>query len=206
VDESRDLVPEDDAGARRRLEDAALKLFNRKGYAATSVREIVAEAGFTKPVLYYHFGNKEGIYVALLEDALAELRRRVAHVVGREGSVRHRIVALSRTLFVAARENVEVVRLLYATYYGPPQGAPDFDFDTIHHAFFDPLMELVSEGMANGELHTGDPETVALALHGAATTVLEGSLAHPEEGYDEDLVERLLDLMFGGIAVRNPEE
>lgn len=206
MDELRDQVPEDDAGARRRLEDAALKLFNRKGYAATSVREIVAEAGFTKPVLYYHFGSKEGIYVALLEDALAELRRRVAEAIGSEGSCLSRVVALSRTLFIAARENVEVVRLLYATYYGPPQGAPDFDFDTIHHAFFDPLAGLVSEGMDNGELQADDPETVALALHGAVTTVLEGSLAHPEEGYDEDLVEKLLNLMFDGIAVRIREE
>ena len=43
MDTLRDTVPHDDAGARSRLQEAALKLFNRKGYEGTSAREIVAE-------------------------------------------------------------------------------------------------------------------------------------------------------------------
>jgi TetR/AcrR family transcriptional regulator len=38
---------------RKRLLKAALELFTKKGFAATSVREIVEIAGVTKPVLYY---------------------------------------------------------------------------------------------------------------------------------------------------------
>ena len=42
---------------------AARELFARKGYSGTSVREIVAAADVTKPVLYYYFRNKEGLYL-----------------------------------------------------------------------------------------------------------------------------------------------
>jgi len=206
VDEVRDTVPQDEAGARQRLEEAALKLFNRKGYDGTSVREIVAEAGYTKPVLYYHFGSKEGLYLALLEDALAELRRRMEAAQRQEGTVRERIVALSQELFRVGSEHVEVVRLIHAAYYGPRLGAPPCDFDAFHHAFFDPLAALVAEGMERGELAPGNPEEVALALHGAATTVLEGSLAHPELGLDATMIGRLQHLIFDGIAVRIREE
>ena len=57
-----------DETARNLLLASALKLFNQKGYTGTTVREIVADAGVTKPVLYYYFGNKEGIYLELFED------------------------------------------------------------------------------------------------------------------------------------------
>ena len=38
---------------------AAVRLFARKGYEATSTREIVEAAGVTKPMIYYYFKNKE---------------------------------------------------------------------------------------------------------------------------------------------------
>ena len=56
-----------EAGTRERLLETASQLFASKGYASTSVREIVARAGVSKPVLYYHFQSKEGLYYAILE-------------------------------------------------------------------------------------------------------------------------------------------
>ncbi len=52
-----------DSSVRQRLLRAASDLFAQKGYAATTVREIVAAVGVTKPVLYYYFGSKEGLYL-----------------------------------------------------------------------------------------------------------------------------------------------
>jgi TetR/AcrR family transcriptional regulator len=195
------VSPNIDAGARRRLQVAALELFNRKGYASTSVREIVELAGVTKPVLYYHFGSKEGIYLALLEDALAVLRETMRTACEWGGSVRERITHVSRELYQISMENIEVVRLIYAAYYGPQHGAPAFDLDPFQHAFTDVLDELVAEGIERGELRTTDPQLATLALHGAATSTLEASLAHPELGLDASVVQALLDLMFDGIAV-----
>ena len=51
---------------RERLLGAALDIFNERGYSATSVREIVQAADVSKPVLYYYFGSKEGIYTELM--------------------------------------------------------------------------------------------------------------------------------------------
>ena len=49
-------------GAQRReqLLDVGRALFADKGYDATSVEEIAAQAGVSKPVVYEHFGGKEG--------------------------------------------------------------------------------------------------------------------------------------------------
>ena len=56
-----------DSGGRDRLIEAAILLFARSGYSATSVASICAHAEVTKPVLYWHFENKEGLLAAVLE-------------------------------------------------------------------------------------------------------------------------------------------
>lgn len=56
-----------------RIERAALRLFARQGFAATTVEDVVQAAGLTKPMLYRHFESKQELCVALLERARAEL-------------------------------------------------------------------------------------------------------------------------------------
>ena len=56
-----------ETGTRERLLETASHLFAEKGYASTSVREIVARAGVSKPVLYYYFQSKEGLLLRHFE-------------------------------------------------------------------------------------------------------------------------------------------
>ena len=66
---------------RQRLLDAGLKLFANRGYAGTSVLDITEEAKVTKPTLYYYYGNKEGLFQALVDQAMDErlhLKRQAA--------------------------------------------------------------------------------------------------------------------------------
>ncbi|HEX5465200.1 MAG TPA: helix-turn-helix domain-containing protein [Candidatus Limnocylindrales bacterium] len=53
------------SATRERILDVALDHFSRRGYAATSLREIAQELGITKAALYYHFQSKEDILLAL---------------------------------------------------------------------------------------------------------------------------------------------
>jgi AcrR family transcriptional regulator len=58
---------------------AARKHFANSGYAATSVPQIVDEAGVSKPTLCYHFKDKAGLFQALVNEAHEE-RYRVMQV------------------------------------------------------------------------------------------------------------------------------
>ena len=60
---------------RQSILDAATAVFAEKGFAGANVNEIVGSAGTTKPMLYYHFGSKEGLFAAVLEDVYAGMRR-----------------------------------------------------------------------------------------------------------------------------------
>lgn len=56
---------------RKKLLHEAARLFAERGYDAVSVREIVEASGCTKPAMYYHFGSKDGVAVAVFEDFIA---------------------------------------------------------------------------------------------------------------------------------------
>ena len=56
---------------------AARSLFMSRGYRAVSTRDIADAVGLTQPALYHHFGGKEALYVAVMEDELATISARL---------------------------------------------------------------------------------------------------------------------------------
>ncbi len=66
-----------EGGTRERIVQVALDLFERQGYAGTSLRDIAERLGVSKAALYYHFPSKE----SLLDEALAPALARVREVL-----------------------------------------------------------------------------------------------------------------------------
>jgi AcrR family transcriptional regulator len=60
-------IAEDDPPAKRQILRAAMKLFSERGLAATSIRDIAEESGYTNPALYKHYASKEELAVHLFE-------------------------------------------------------------------------------------------------------------------------------------------
>ena len=60
---------------REQLIDVARRLFAERGFEGTSVEEIAASAEVSKPVVYEHFGGKEGLYAVVVD-------REVGHLLG----------------------------------------------------------------------------------------------------------------------------
>lgn len=53
---------------KKKIADAAKALFTQKGYKATAIEDIVKAAGCSAGNIYYHFKNKEGLFLYLLEE------------------------------------------------------------------------------------------------------------------------------------------
>lgn len=68
-------VVRDAEATRQRILDAAEVEFSDKGLAGARVDVIAAGAGSNKRMIYYYFGNKENLYVAVLENAYSHMRR-----------------------------------------------------------------------------------------------------------------------------------
>jgi AcrR family transcriptional regulator len=76
------MSPRDADGARLRMTgpqrreqllEVGRKLFAEKGFEGTSVEEIAAKAGVSKPVVYEHFGGKEGLYAVVVDREIRTL-------------------------------------------------------------------------------------------------------------------------------------
>lgn len=65
----------------RAILDAALDVFARRGYADASLEDVAEAAGVAKPTIYNHFGDKAGLFAAVVETASAESNRTVADVI-----------------------------------------------------------------------------------------------------------------------------
>ena len=63
---------------RRALLASARALFGEKGYAATSVDEVVRDAGVTKGALYHHFKDKDQLFRAVVEEVKGEVTQAAA--------------------------------------------------------------------------------------------------------------------------------
>ena len=188
-----------DPGARERLLKSATALFARKGYAATTVREIVEAAGVTKPVLYYYFRSKEGLFQDLTGLAIAAHDALLERVRQTPGTPTEKIRLLFDRVFALIQENVEVVRMLDAVYYGPPESSPPFDFDKLYGAFHRNLRGFVEEGVRCGELHPEDVDVMTLALLGGWVIAVDTTTCCHEHGLGADGVARVRDLILDGL-------
>ena len=67
--------PRDPARTRGNLLAAGIRLFAAHGYHGVAVDRIVAEADCNKRMLYHYFGDKEGLYVAVLQEVYGRMER-----------------------------------------------------------------------------------------------------------------------------------
>lgn len=190
----------EEKGAKDRLLAAALELFTRRGYAATTVRELVEAAGITKPALYYYFGSKEGIYRSLVDGALSEFNGTIDELAAAAGSAQERIVRICRVSFESSLAHLEVVRLFYAIYYGPPQGAPQYDFEQLYSRLLASIAAAVEDGIAAGEFKPLPVHELAWGILSILNTIVEEQLCRKEPRIDGRGMENILAIFLGGIS------
>ena len=84
---------------RERILDAALNIFSAKGFHDTKLDEIVAAGGISKGSIYFHFPNKEKLFIALVDQFADLIERRAKEAIARETQGIRRVqVALEAVL------------------------------------------------------------------------------------------------------------
>jgi AcrR family transcriptional regulator len=78
------------AARRAQLIEVGRGVFAERGYEATSVEEIAARAKVSKPILYDHFGGKEGLYAVVVDREVEYILKSIAEAVN-SGSPRARV-------------------------------------------------------------------------------------------------------------------
>ena len=190
-----------DRSARERLLREAADIFSRKGYAATSVGEIVAAAGVTKPVLYYHFQSKENLYLTLMEESIENFRVTLETAHRNEtGTVAERVQRLCEALVGHALENLSIVRLTRGMHYAPPQGAPVFDGCEFPRTIQATLLQLVERGVRSGEFRPVVPADLVWVIMGLLSVCIDSNLVDPALALKPEGFRAALNLVFAGVT------
>ncbi|HEX9066479.1 MAG TPA: TetR/AcrR family transcriptional regulator [Streptosporangiaceae bacterium] len=98
---------------RRQLLGAAREVFVAQGYHAAAMDEIAERAGVSKPVLYQHFPGKLDLYLALLDESVAELVGAVSQALASTTDNAQRVPATFRAFFDYVSGAGEAFRLVF---------------------------------------------------------------------------------------------
>jgi AcrR family transcriptional regulator len=141
-----------------RIMQAAIQLFGRKGYSATSVREIVQEADVTNPMLYYYFDSKEGLFRKLMDFLFHYMQERIEVIVEDDSlNLNGKICAITRSHLEGVRDHPEVLRFVYSAIFGPTESRPDIDVHAMHMRTHNMVEQMFAEAIEAGEIALARP-------------------------------------------------
>ncbi len=102
------------AQRRALIEEAAARLFAERGYVATTVEEIVAAAGVSKPMLYRHFESKKQLQIRLLERRRDELAASALDAfLGSKAELGQRLPRMIDAWFAHVEQHPHTSRILF---------------------------------------------------------------------------------------------
>ena len=154
-------MTDDRQDTRQRLIDAGRKLMASRGFDGTSIRALTEEAGANLGAVTYHFGSKEGLYQAVLEEVVAPFRRQVRALRGMPLPALQRVEYLIRGMFRHLRENPDMPRFMVQEVVLGDHPAPQI-LESIR-VVAPILTEIIQEGQAEGTIREGDPVLMALS-------------------------------------------
>ncbi len=109
------------AERREQLIDVARALFAERGLEGTSVEEIAAHALVSKPVVYEHFGGKEGLYAVVVDREVLALQEAITSAIERPGTNPRSLIEFGTLALLAyIEENPDGFRIISrdSTPYG----------------------------------------------------------------------------------------
>ena len=101
------------AGERReQLIEVARGLFATKGFDGTSIEEIASRAKVSKPVVYEHFGGKEGLYAVIVDRELTTISTTITRELGSSSSASITVARTALALLTYIEDSPDGFRIL----------------------------------------------------------------------------------------------
>ena len=151
---------------REEILTAAIKVFGKKGFAATCVGDVADAAKMAKGTVYLYFASKEEIYATAVRLAIERLQAHSAERVQPAAGVRARLAVAISVRMEFWHEQLNLYRLLLTVGREPQHKRQTHELLRAGHAYF---LGILEEGVAAGEidgqrLSMQDLDSVAWAI------------------------------------------
>ncbi|MCW1384739.1 TetR/AcrR family transcriptional regulator [Novosphingobium sp. KCTC 2891] len=178
---------------------AAVRMFNERGFHATSLDDVATSLGVSKPTIYHYLGNKDQVLLECVSIGLSQLQDAAEAARARPGKGIDRLrFFLERYAQVNMEDFGRCVIRTGEQLLSPESAAR---FREKKRAIDDALRALIEEGIADGSVATQDPRLLGFTLAGA--------LNWPARWFDptgpltrEEAARRMVDILCTGFAPR----
>jgi AcrR family transcriptional regulator len=162
-------------GTANRIVEAAVQLFSRQGFAASSTHEIARLAGVSEVTVFRHFPRKRDLFWAATESRLRRLRisKELRGRLESDENPRTAIPGIVALLVETVEHQPEMVRLLYLSLFELENGAERILRKHLV-PLFEPVLEYLSRCVSKGLIRDLEPGVAALGL--AASVAAHQSL------------------------------
>jgi AcrR family transcriptional regulator len=193
------MVDLEAVGMRARILEMATRLFVAQGYHGISMREIADACGISKPGLYYHFKDKEDLFLAILSENLSELEPIITEAGMQAGGAREQIAFFARAIFTRLpAEHRAIIRLASQEMDKvSPEARADFNL-RYEQKFIGRLAGLLQRGMEAGDLRSLDPHLAVWGLLGLMYPFFNYTSGNPEE-----IIQFILTIFLEGLEKRD---
>jgi AcrR family transcriptional regulator len=197
-------------GGRERILAVAIRMFSELGYDGTTTAGVAREAGVTQPLVHHHFGSKDGLWEAAMDELFRDVKRFTAP---RDGPLAERLLGPFEEFVRYVSVRPQVTRVVAREGAAPSPRLTHLVDRYLREPFRD-VVAAVREGQRAGLIATDvRPELVLFLVLGAGSHLFDvTALARESVGLDatapatrEAFVRLLRETLVGGIF-RDPAD
>jgi len=195
--------------ARQEILDAASSVFAEEGFAGARVDEIARRAGINKAMLYYHVGNKQALYTAVLTRNFDRMEESLDQALAQGGPAIERLEVVITGIARTLRHLPDHPRIVLREFASSGENLEPEVLERMVRVL-GTVRDVLAAGIRSGEFRTTDPVMTHLALVGASlilSTVapLRERISEIDPGIEAsdgaDVGGFLADLLLHGIAM-----
>ncbi len=151
---------------RQQILDAAFLAFSENGYAKTTMDDIVRRSGLSKGTLYWHFKNKEELFVATLVSTFKEFDTMLDMLVDQDTPASERLRTLFMGVGLFIDQNRHIIGLLIDAFFQSYQTEPTQQAMQVFYEKYTGAVEaMIRQGIERGEFRKDiDPHMTAISL------------------------------------------
>jgi TetR/AcrR family transcriptional regulator, acrAB operon repressor len=195
---------EEAAETRRTLLSAALRVFSRKGYAATTLNDVADEAQVTRGAIYWHFTSKARLYESLVEEYYARAYAGLPEVLAADGSPLERLRRMILWMIDLAEDDADYRAVMELTIF-KTETAPELEEGMARkregtREILLNCAEMIRAAQAADELRGDlDAEAAALSLMALSNGLLTMWLLNPQLFPLKVRARAAVDLLLNGM-------
>jgi AcrR family transcriptional regulator len=180
--------------------EASLNLFSSKGFDATGVAEICAEAGVSKGAFYHHFPSKQAVFMAILENWLAALDLQMDQTLSAAEDIPRGLIemaAIIRDVFTAAGGHLA----MFIEFWNQSLHDPEIWKATVnpYRRYTRLFAGYIQRGIDEGSLRPVDPDIIARMIVGLGVGLLAQGLMDPESADWGDVTVKSIEMVVNGL-------